>query len=236
MKKQRHIVKKVEEGSIAEEMNIEVGDEILKINDTEIEDIFDYEYLCQDDYIEVLVKKPDGEEWVLEIDKDMAEPLGLEFENGLMDDYRSCYNHCIFCFIDQNPKGMRDAMYFKDDDARLSFLLGNYITLTNLSEREIQRVIDLHVSPVNVSVHAMNPELRVKMLRNPSAGESLGIMRRFADAGIVMNCQIVCCPGINDGKALMQIISQQGKERTPVAEAGRVIEMLPEMQEKKEEE
>ena len=222
MKKQRHIVKKVEEGSIAEEMNIEVGDEILKINDTEIEDIFDYEYLCQDDYIEVLVKKPDGEEWVLEIDKDMAEPLGLEFENGLMDDYRSCYNHCIFCFIDQNPKGMRDAMYFKDDDSRLSFLQGNYITLTHLSDHDIDRMIKYRLEPINISFQTMNPELRCKMLGNRFAGEALKKVDRFYEAGITMNGQIVLCKGINDGKELEDTLEKLYKYY-PVLESVSVV-------------
>ena len=137
MKKNVHVIDKVLEGSIAEELEIEAGDILVAINDREIEDIFDYQYYVEDDYIEVLIRKPDGEEWVLEIDKDPDEDLGIVFENGLMDDYRSCHNKCIFCFIDQMPKGMRETLYFKDDDSRLSFLQGNYITLTNISDKDV---------------------------------------------------------------------------------------------------
>ena len=157
MKKTEHIIKKVDEGSIAWEMEIEPGDILLKINDEEIEDIFDYQFMIQEEYIEVLVKKPNGEEWLLEIDKDEQEDLGIEFENGLMDDYRSCHNKCIFCFIDQMPKGMRDTLYFKDDDSRLSFLQGNYVTLTNMSEHDVNRIIKYHLGPINISFQTMNP-------------------------------------------------------------------------------
>ena len=139
-----HIVKEILEGSIAQEMEIEPGDNILAVNDHPIEDIFDYQYLINDEYIELLVRKSDGEEWLLEIDKDYDEDLGIVFENSLMDNYKSCYNKCIFCFIDQNPKGMRDTIYFKDDDSRLSFLQGNYITLTNMKEKDIDRIINYH--------------------------------------------------------------------------------------------
>ena len=184
------------------ERRVHPGDRLLSVNGKPIRDVLDYKFYAYDRDLRLVLARPDGSEYRLHIRKAEGGDLGLDFESYLMDRPRSCANHCVFCFIDQLPKGMRPTMYFKDDDARLSFLLGNYITLTNLSEREIQRVIDLHVSPVNVSVHAMNPELRVKMLRNPRAGESLGIMRRFADAGIVMNCQIVCCPGLNDGEEL----------------------------------
>ena len=138
MKSKEHIIKSVEAGSIAQEMEIEAGDRLLKINGEEIGDIFDYQYLVQDEYIEVLVGKPDGEEWLLEIDKEFGEDLGIVFENGLMDEYRSCCNKCIFCFIDQMPKGMRDTLYFKDDDSRLSFLQGNYVTLTNMSDHDLE--------------------------------------------------------------------------------------------------
>ena len=184
------------------ERRVHPGDRLLSVNGKPIRDVLDYKFYAYDRDLRLVLARPDGSEYRLHIRKAEGGDLGLDFESYLMDRPRSCANHCVFCFIDQLPKGMRPTMYFKDDDARLSFLLGNYITLTNLSEREIQRVIDLHVSPVNVSVHAMNPELRVKMLRNPRAGESLWIMRRFADAGIVMNCQIVCCPGLNDGEEL----------------------------------
>ncbi|MBR4551792.1 MAG: DUF512 domain-containing protein [Oscillospiraceae bacterium] len=184
------------------ERRVHPGDRLLSVNGKPIRDVLDYKFYAYDRDLHLVLARPDGSEYRLHIRKAEGGDLGLDFESYLMDRPRSCANHCVFCFIDQLPKGMRPTMYFKDDDARLSFLLGNYITLTNLSEREIQRVIDLHVSPVNVSVHAMNPELCMKMLRNPCAGESLGIMRRFADAGIVMNCQIVCCPGLNDGEEL----------------------------------
>lgn len=202
MKKTEHVIKKVDEGSIAWEMEIEPGDILLKINDEEIEDIFDYQFMIQEEYIEVLVKKPNGEEWLLEIDKDEQEDLGIEFENGLMDDYRSCHNKCIFCFIDQMPKGMRDTLYFKDDDSRLSFLQGNYVTLTNMSEHDVNRIIKYHLGPINISFQTMNPELRCMMLHNRFAGDALKKVDRFFEAGIEMNGQIVLCKGINDGKEL----------------------------------
>ncbi len=202
MNRNEHIVKKVDPESIAEELEIAPGDMILQINGKDIEDIFDYQYLIQDEYIEVLVQKPDGEEWLLEIDKDEQEDLGIEFENGLMDEYRSCHNKCIFCFIDQMPKGMRDTLYFKDDDSRLSFLQGNYVTLTNMSEHDVNRIIKYHLEPINISFQTMNKELRCMMLNNRFAGEALKKVDAFYDAGIVMNGQIVLCKGINDGKEL----------------------------------
>lgn len=202
MKKTEHVIKKVDEGSIAWEMEIEPGDILLKINDEEIEDIFDYQFMIQEEYIEVLVQKPNGEEWLLEIDKDEQEDLGIEFENGLMDDYRSCHNKCIFCFIDQMPKGMRETLYFKDDDSRLSFLQGNYVTLTNMSEHDVNRIIKYHLGPINISFQTMNPELRCMMLHNRFAGDALKKVDLFYEAGIEMNGQIVLCKGINDGKEL----------------------------------
>lgn len=202
MKKTEHIIKKVDEGSIAWEMEIEPGDILLKINDEEIEDIFDYQFMIQEEYIEVLVQKPNGEEWLLEIDKDEQEDLGIEFENGLMDDYRSCHNKCIFCFIDQMPKGMRETLYFKDDDSRLSFLQGNYVTLTNMSEHDVNRIIKYHLGPINISFQTMNPELRCMMLHNRFAGDALKKVDLFYEAGIEMNGQIVLCKGINDGREL----------------------------------
>ena len=202
MKKTEHVIKKVDEGSIAWEMEIEPGDVLLKINDEEIEDIFDYQFMIQEEYIEVLVQKPNGEEWLLEIDKDEQEDLGIEFENGLMDDYRSCHNKCIFCFIDQMPKGMRETLYFKDDDSRLSFLQGNYVTLTNMSEHDVNRIIKCHLGPINISFQTMNPELRCMMLHNRFAGDALKKVDLFYEAGIEMNGQIVLCKGINDGKEL----------------------------------
>ena len=173
---------------------VEIGDTVVSINGNEILDVLDYKFFAYDRDLEVVLQKPDGSRYTLHVKKSEGGDLGLDFESYLMDAPRSCANACVFCFIDQLPRGMRKTMYFKDDDARLSFLLGNYITLTNLSDREVERIIALHVSPINVSVHTMNPELRCKMLRNPKAGETIDIMRRFAKAGIVMNCQIVCCP------------------------------------------
>ena len=180
----------------------ELGDTVVSINGNAILDVLDYKFFAYDRELDVVLRRPDGSEYGVKVRKGEGGDLGLDFGSYLMDAPRSCANACVFCFIDQLPRGMRRTMYFKDDDARLSFLLGNYITLTNLSEREVERIIALHVSPINVSVHTTNPELRCKMLRNPRAGESLEIMRRFAEAGIVMNCQIVCCPGLNDGAEL----------------------------------
>lgn len=201
MKKQ-HIINRVLPGSIAEELEIEAGDILLSIDNTEIEDIFDYQFLVQDTYIEVLIQKPDGEQWLLEVDKEFDEDLGIEFENGLMDEYRHCHNKCIFCFIDQMPKGMRETLYFKDDDSRLSFLQGNYVTLTNMSDNDIERITRYHLSPINISFQTMNPELRCKMLNNRFAGEALKKVDTLYEAGITMNGQIVLCKGVNDGEEL----------------------------------
>lgn len=180
------------------------GDALLSINGQRILDVLDYKFYAYDRELALVLRRPDGTEYSLQVHKAEGGDLGLDFESYLMDKPRSCANACVFCFIDQLPKGMRPTMYFKDDDARLSFLLGNYITLTNLSKREIERIIALHISPINVSVHTTNPELRCRMLRNKRAGETIEVMRRFAAAGIVMNCQIVCCPGWNDGEELLR--------------------------------
>ena len=180
------------------------GDTLLAINSNKILDVLDYKFFAYDTRLELRLRRPEGSEYSLHVVKPEGGDLGLDFESYLMDKPRSCANRCVFCFIDQLPGGMRPTMYFKDDDARLSFLLGNYITLTNLSKREIERIIALHISPINISVHATDPELRRQLLRNPRAGECMEIMGRFAKAGITMNCQIVCCPGLNDGEALMQ--------------------------------
>lgn len=207
MKKEHlHVVGQVALGSIAQELEIEAGDVLLEINGNKIKDIFDYQYYTQDEYIEVLVRKPSGEEWILEIDKDYDEDLGITFENGLMDDYRSCHNKCIFCFIDQMPEGMRETLYFKDDDSRLSFLQGNYVTLTNMSDADIDRIIQYNLSPINVSFQTTNPELRCKMLNNRFAGQALEKAWKLARAGITMNGQIVLCKGINDGAELERSI------------------------------
>ena len=202
----KHKIARVLNNSIAEEMDIEAGDFLLKINDQEMDDVFDYQYLASDDYLEVLIEKPDGDQWLLEIDKEPDEDLGIEFDNGLMDSYRSCNNKCIFCFIDQMPPGMRSTLYFKDDDSRLSFLQGNYITLTNMSDHDLDRIIKYHMSPINISFQTTNPKLRCMMLNNRFAGEALKKVDRLFDAGITMNGQIVLCKGINDGDELKRSI------------------------------
>ena len=207
MKIKEHVVKEVYTGSIAEEMGIVPGDALLKINDNEIEDVFDYRYLIKDEYVEVLIRKADGEEWLLEIDKEYDDDLGIEFENELMSEYRSCSNKCIFCFIDQMPPGMRDNLYFKDDDSRLSFLQGNYITLTNMSEEDVERIIKMQLAPINISVQTTNPELRCKMLHNRFAGDKLKFLDRLYEGHVEMNGQIVCCKGINDGEELRRSIT-----------------------------
>lgn len=204
--KNRHIIRSVEDGSIAWELGVEPGDCLISINDKEIEDVFDYHYLVNDEELVLLIEKPDGEEWELEIEKDYEEDLGIEFEQGLMDEYRSCRNKCMFCFIDQMPKGMRETLYFKDDDSRLSFLQGNYITLTNMSDHDIERIVQYHLEPINISFHTTNPELRCKMLHNRFAGEALKKVQKLYEGGITMNGQIVLCKGINDGEELERSI------------------------------
>lgn len=211
MKKQEHLIKEVYPGSIAEEMEIEAGDRLLAVNGQEIRDVFDYRYYIKDEYIEVLIQKADGEEWLLEIEKDYDDDLGIEFENGLMSEYRSCSNKCIFCFIDQMPPGMRDTLYFKDDDSRLSFLQGNYITLTNMSDEDIDRIIRMQLAPINISVQTTNPELRCKMLHNRFAGEKLKYLDRLYEGHVEMNGQIVCCKGVNDGEELERSIRDLAK-------------------------
>ena len=207
MKKQReHVIKTVEPGSIAQELELAPGDVLVSVNGQPVGDIFDYHYLTNEEYLEILVRKPDGEEWELEIEKEYEDDLGIEFENGLMDDYRSCSNKCIFCFIDQLPKGMRDTLYFKDDDSRLSFLQGNYVTLTNMSDQDVERIITYRMEPINISFQTMNPKLRCEMLQNRFAGEALKKADRFFEAGITMNGQIVLCKGVNDGEELNSTI------------------------------
>lgn len=209
--KKYHVIKEVAPGSIAEELEIEPGDKLLSINQNEIEDVFDYHFYVNDEYLTVLVQKKNGEEWELEIEKEYEEDLGISFEEGLMDEYHSCCNKCVFCFIDQMPPGMRETLYFKDDDARLSFLQGNYITLTNMKEKDIERIIKYKLSPINISVHTTNPELRCKMLHNRFAGDALRHLERFYDNQIEMNSQIVLCKGINDGKELERTIEDLAK-------------------------
>ena len=204
--KKEHIIRSVEEGSIAWELGIESGDRLVSINGNEIEDVFDYHFLVNDEELIVLIEKENGEEWELEIEKDYEEDLGIEFEQGLMDEYRSCRNTCIFCFIDQMPKGMRETLYFKDDDSRLSFLQGNYITLTNMSDDDVRRIVKYHLEPINVSFQTTNPELRCKMLHNRFAGEALKKVDILYEGGITMNGQIVLCKGVNDGEELERSI------------------------------
>lgn len=207
VKNSNNIISKVYKGSIAEEIGIEVGDLLIAVNDEEIHDIIEYKFLISDEYIELEIQKRDGEVYIYEIEKDFDEELGIEFVNPIIDKAKSCRNKCIFCFIDQLPKGMRKTLYFKDDDSRLSFLQGNFITLTNMSEEDIQNIIKYRISPINISVHTTNPELRTKMINNKRAGKLLETMKRLADAQIEMNCQIVLCPGYNDKEELDRTLS-----------------------------
>ncbi|MCI9469821.1 MAG: DUF512 domain-containing protein [Lachnospiraceae bacterium] len=201
-----HMIKKIEEGSIAQELGLVPGDWLLAINGQQIRDIFDYQYEIQEGYVELLIEKTDGEQWLYEVEKDCEEELGAVFESGLMDEYHSCSNRCCFCFIDQMPPGMRETLYFKDDDSRLSFLQGNYITLTNMDRQELERVARYHFSPINVSVHTIDPELRCRMLHNRFAGDIMDKLHFLAQAGIEMNGQVVLCRGINDGAVLEQTV------------------------------
>ena len=204
--KKENVIISVEEGSIAEEIGIEPGDILVSINGKEIKDVFDYRYMINDEYLEMILKDSEGEEYEAEIEKDYDEDIGIIFESGLMDSARSCSNKCIFCFIDQLPKGMRETLYFKDDDTRLSFLQGNYVTLTNMKDSDIERIIYYHLSPINISVHTTNPELRKMMLHNNKAGNIMERMRLLADAGIELHLQVVLCKGVNDGAELDRTI------------------------------
>lgn len=206
MKKHEHIVKSLMPGGIGEELGIEPGDKLLAINGSEIQDVFDYYYYEESEQLLLLIEKPDGEEWELEIEKDEDESLGIEFDQSLMDEYRSCRNKCMFCFIDQMPKGMRETLYFKDDDSRLSFLQGNYITLTNMSDHDVERIVKYRLEPINISFQTTNPELRCKMLHNRFAGEALKKVDILYRGQIEMNGQIVLCKGVNDGEELERTI------------------------------
>ncbi len=192
----------VEPGGAASHAGVRPGETLLSINGNEICDILDYRFYETDRHLSIVLRDDAGAERTVQIRKGQYESIGLEFETYLMDQQHSCTNRCIFCFIDQLPKGLRKSLYFKDDDSRLSFLFGNYVTLTNLKEREVDRIIKMHISPINISVHTTNPELRVKMMGNRFAGKSLDILYRFAKAGIKLNCQIVLCRDINDGEEL----------------------------------
>lgn len=212
----------VTKGSHAEKAGIKSGETLLKINSNEIVDVLDYRFYQVNR--QLLLEISDGESIRnIEITKGEYDEIGLEFETYLIDEQHSCRNKCIFCFIDQLPKGLRKSLYFKDDDSRLSFLFGNYITLTNITEHEIERIIKMHISPINVSVHTTNPELRCKMMNNRFAGDALKNLKRFADAGITLNCQIVACPGINDGDELlrtMRDLENLGVQMTAIVPVG----------------
>lgn len=193
----------VERASLAEKYGIKAGDILLSINSHDIRDVLDYRFRLSEKKVTLKIHRG-AELFDVTIKKDEYDDIGLCFETYLMDKKHSCRNKCVFCFIDQLPKGMRDTLYFKDDDSRLSFLMGNYITLTNLTDEDVDRIVEMKTSPINISVHTTNPELRVKMMKNKRAGEVLSYMRRFADAGISLNCQIVLCKGLNDGEELMR--------------------------------
>ncbi len=200
--KNRIVINAVQNDSAAHDADIEPGDLLLSINEQEINDIFDYRFLAADSTLLIKIEKKNGELWEIEVEKDEYEDLGLVFENPLISEAKSCSNKCIFCFIDQLPSGMRDTVYFKDDDSRLSFLTGSYITLTNLREKELERIVRYKMSPVNVSVHTTNPELRKIMMGNRFAGDVLERMKTLTTGGITVNTQIVLCRGLNDGAEL----------------------------------
>ena len=202
----KHLIKNVKKGSIAEELEIKPGQYLTLVNDTEIFDILDYKYQMFDEYVVVTIEDENGEEWDYEIEKEENEDIGLIFEEELMDSPRSCANKCIFCFMDQLPPDVRDTLVFKDDDFRLSFISGNYVTLTNSGYRDLDRIIKYHLSPINISVHATNPAVRCMMLNNKNAGKIMEYIKYLTEKDININAQIVLCPGINDGKILDQTI------------------------------
>lgn len=211
VKNTNNIISKVYKDSIADELGIEVGDLLISINGEPIHDIIEYRFLLSDEYLELEIQKQNREVYIYEIEKDYDDDLGIEFTNPIIDKAKSCRNKCVFCFIDQLPKGMRETLYFKDDDSRLSFLQGNFVTLTNMSEEDINNIIKYRISPINISVHTTNPELRKTMIKNKFAGNLYSIMERLAEAQIQMNCQIVLCPGYNDKKELERTVSDLAK-------------------------
>ncbi len=211
-----HRITEVEEGSIAKELELEKGDILLSINGSEIIDVLDYIEFMEAEELELLVQKADGEEWEIEIEKEPGQDLGLKFEHDLMDKERVCRNKCIFCFVDQLPKGMRETLYYKDDDWRLSFLSGNYITLTNLSDCDVDRILEKKISPLYVSVHTTNPDLRKRMLNNRFAGDVLKYLYKMADGGVKLHTQIVLCPGWNDGPELDRTLADLWKLKESV--------------------
>lgn len=196
------------EGSIAQEIGLDIGDTILSINGQEINDILDYQFYVEDDFIVLDVKKADGQIWTIEIEKDWDDELGVVFDGIVFDRMKVCKNRCIFCFVDQMPPNMRKTLYVKDDDFRYSFLCGNFITLTNLKEKDWNKIISMRLSPLYVSVHCMNPELRAKMLNNPKAKNIISDLKKLKDAGIEVHTQIVLCPGVNDGEVLKDSIEK----------------------------
>ncbi len=204
------LISSVKPHSPASRHFVKAGSKLISVNGHEIRDVLDYQFYLDEDFSELIIEKPNGKQRKVKL-KGFGGETGLEFETYLMDKQRRCANNCIFCFIDQMPSGMRESLYFKDDDARLSFLFGNYITLTNLGDRDIDRIIEMHISPVNISVHTMNPELRVKMMKNNRAGKVLSYIKRLADAGIKLNTQLVLCPGYNDGDELSYSLEELGK-------------------------
>lgn len=208
VKNTNNIISKVYKNSIAEELGIEVDDILISINGQKIQDIIEYKFLISDEYLEVEIQKKNREIYIYEIEKDYDDDLGIEFTNPIIDKAKSCRNKCVFCFIDQLPKGMRETLYFKDDDSRLSFLQGNFVTLTNMKDEDIDRIIRYRISPINISVHTTNPDLRVKMLGNRFAGSVYERMKRLADAGIEMHCQIVLIPEVNNGEELKRTITE----------------------------
>ena len=211
VKNTNNVISQVYKDSIADELGIEVGDLLISINGEPIHDIIEYRFLLSDEYLEVEIQKQNREVYIYEIEKDYDDDLGIEFTNPIIDKAKSCRNKCVFCFIDQLPKGMRETLYFKDDDSRLSFLQGNFVTLTNMSEEDINNIIKYRISPINISVHTTNPELRKTMIKNKFAGNLYSIMERLAEAQIQMNCQIVLCPGYNDKEELERTVSDLTK-------------------------
>lgn len=201
------VIKSVEKDSPAYKAGIKSGDTLISIDGNEIVDVLDYRFYQDSGRLKLEFIDSSGKVKTARIKKDEYEELGLQFETYLMDKKHSCRNKCVFCFIDQLPKGLRESLYFKDDDSRLSFLFGNYITLTNITEHEVERIIKMHISPINISVHTTNPELRVKMMANKNAGRVLEIIDRFNNAGIKLNCQLVLCPGYNDGAELERTLN-----------------------------
>ena len=218
----KHMIVGVEPGSIAHELSIEPGDHLLTVNQEPVRDVFDYQFFVTEEYLTLEIEKKNGDIEEIEIEKDPGEDLGLLFASDLMDEYRSCANRCIFCFIDQMPPGMRETLYFKDDDSRLSFLQGNYVTLTNMKEEDVERIIRYRMEPINISIHTTNPDLRCQMLQNRFAAKALSYIDRLYEAGITMNGQIVLCKGVNDGKELEKTLSDLSRY-VPVMESVSIV-------------